>query len=118
MSVVERFFARGHCANKVSPRLVVGKVSPQELRISELFLAGLVAALKGLCASLGLHRTSVFSFKAHFGLQGIERGLKRVAGRITVRVFLLHFSDSCLSATAQKTDSLLSRLLNHTSAIH
>lgn len=86
MSVVERFFAGGHSANKVSPRLVVGKVNLQELRTSELFLAGLVAALKDLCASLVLQGriSSIVSLKTHLSLPLAIEGEGR---RVGVRVF-------------------------------
>lgn len=83
MSVVERFFAGGHSANKVSPRLVVGKVGLQELRTSELFLAGLVATLKDLCVSLVLQKSSIVSLKTHLGLPlAIEGEVRRVAVRV------------------------------------
>ena len=62
---------------------MVGKVSLQELKTSELFLAELVAALKGLCASLELHRSSILSLKTYIGLPlGVEREVRRVTQRV------------------------------------
>jgi hypothetical protein len=74
MPVVKGFLARGHSADKVSARLVVGQVSLEELQAPKLLLAGFIAAPEHLCAALMIDVVAVFQPQALLDVLGIEGG--------------------------------------------